>query len=160
MLITRRIKDDIHKLLTLQHPSLILDLNWSGYHLKKKVILRHIKTVLVESDYQSKILKKTMVPKGQEEQRESSEPTQSLQKMSRPFSFMSPATKGSPPKMHPLKHLAREMLGCTTTSAPPERVFSVAGNFSPNRPQLGVATFRELLLIKSSKDIYDQLQCL
>ncbi|KAG7176514.1 putative hAT family C-terminal dimerization region-containing protein 20 [Homarus americanus] len=39
--------------------------------------------------------------------------------------------KDSLPKMHSLKHLAREMLGCTSTSAPSGRVFSVAGNFSP-----------------------------
>ncbi|KAG7173470.1 hypothetical protein Hamer_G024357, partial [Homarus americanus] len=120
-------------------PSLILDLSWTGYHPKKKkvVVFRHIKTVLAEPD--STILKET---KDQEEQRESSEPTQSLQKRPHLFSSTPPATKGegcvpfdvdhlvywrkSPPKMHPLKHLAREISGCTATSAPSDRVFSVA----------------------------------
>ncbi|KAG7156102.1 hypothetical protein Hamer_G021340 [Homarus americanus] len=37
--------------------------------------------------------------------------------------------RDSPPKLHPWKHLAREMLGCKATSAPSEGVFSVAGNF-------------------------------
>ncbi|KAG7176630.1 hypothetical protein Hamer_G015437 [Homarus americanus] len=54
------------------------------YHFKKKEeIFRHAKTLLAESGCQSQILKETMGTKDQEEQRESSQPTQSLQKKPR-----------------------------------------------------------------------------
>ena len=53
-----------------------------------------------------------------------------------------------------LKRLARDMLGITATSAPSERIFSIAGNFyRPERFQLGAKTFRMLLLIKCNKAI-------
>ena len=67
----------------------------------------------------------------------------------------------SPPKMLPLKKQARELMGCTATSAPSERIFSIAGNFfTPSRANLGPTTFRDLLLIKCNRAIYEKLPCL
>jgi len=53
-----------------------------------------------------------------------------------------------------LKKMARDMLAITATSAPSERVFSIAGKYyRPDRSQLGVDTFHSLLLIKCNKQV-------
>ncbi|KAG7153343.1 hypothetical protein Hamer_G010650, partial [Homarus americanus] len=59
------------------------------------------------------------------------------------------STKEVSPTLHPLFNLARELMGCTSTSAPSERIFNIERNyFTATRAQLGVASFRSLLMIK------------
>lgn len=72
-----------------------------------------------------------------------------------PLSYWKNNTKDFPI----LSQLAREFLGCTATSAPSERVFSIAGNFyTSDRSLLGTATFRSLMFIKCNQLLYDQVQ--
>ena len=66
--------------------------------------------------------------------------------------------KEAPHAMNPLKNLARDILGCTATSAPSERVFSIAGNyFTANRAQLGVSSFRSMIMIKCNSELFAKL---
>lgn len=66
--------------------------------------------------------------------------------------------KEAPHAMNPLKNLARDILGCTATSAPSERVFSIAGNyFTANRAQLGVSSFRSMIMIKCNSELFTKL---
>ena len=52
--------------------------------------------------------------------------------------------------------LAKEFLGLTATSAPVERVFSIAGNFyTAKRNLLGPNTFRGLMFLKCNEALYD-----
>ena len=66
--------------------------------------------------------------------------------------------KEAPHAMSPLRNLARDVLGCTATSAPSERVFSIAGNyFTANRAQLGVSSFRSMIMIKCNSELFQKL---
>ena len=71
-----------------------------------------------------------------------------------PLSFW----KNNEKKFPHLSQLAREYLGCAATSAPSERVFSIAGNFyTSDRSLLGTATFRSLMFIKCNQSLYDKI---
>jgi len=60
-------------------------------------------------------------------------------------------------KLPTLAKLAKEYLGLTATSAPAERLFSIAGNFyTAKRNLLGPNTFRSLVFIKCNEDLYDE----
>ena len=64
--------------------------------------------------------------------------------------------KVSPQRMLPLMKLARGVMGCSATSAPSERVFSITWNFyTANRTMLGPSTFQKLLLIKCNKEVFE-----
>lgn len=53
-----------------------------------------------------------------------------------------------------LRKFSHAILGCCATSAPSERVFSMAGNlYTPERARLGVQTFRSLILLKCNRDL-------
>ena len=55
--------------------------------------------------------------------------------------------------------LAKEFLGLTATSAPAERLFSIAGNFyTVKRNLLGTDTFRSLMFIKCNSTIYEKVK--
>lgn len=59
--------------------------------------------------------------------------------------------------LDPLKNLARRVFGCTATSAPSDRVFSIAGNyFTANRAQRGTDYFRSMLLIKCNDELFEK----
>ena len=55
--------------------------------------------------------------------------------------------------------LAKEFLGLTATSAPAEKLFSIAGNFyTPKRNLLDTDTFRSLMFIKCNLTIYEKVK--
>ena len=55
--------------------------------------------------------------------------------------------------------LANVFLGLTATSAPAERLFSIAGNFyTAKRNLLGTDTFHSLMFIKCNSTIYEKVK--
>ena len=55
--------------------------------------------------------------------------------------------------------LAKEFLGLTATSAPAERLFSIAGNFyTAKRNLLGTDTFCNLMFIKCNSTIHEKVK--
>ncbi|XP_076808523.1 zinc finger BED domain-containing protein 4-like [Clavelina lepadiformis] len=55
--------------------------------------------------------------------------------------------------------LAKDYLGLTATSAPSERIFSIAGNFyTARRNLLGPETFRTLMFIKCNPTVFEQVK--
>ena len=66
--------------------------------------------------------------------------------------------KEVPRSLNPLNNLAKKVIGCTATSAPSERVFSITENyFTANRVQLGVSSLRLMIMIKCNSELYEKL---
>ena len=58
-----------------------------------------------------------------------------------------------------VRKYVREVMALTATSAPSERVFSIAGDFySAKRNRLSKDTFRSLLLIKMNQELFETLR--
>lgn len=67
--------------------------------------------------------------------------------------------KNNAEKFPTLANLAKQYLGLTATSAPAERVFSIAGNFyTAKRSLLGQNSFRSLVYIKCNQALYEQVK--
>ena len=57
-----------------------------------------------------------------------------------------------------LPSLFNVLFGCTATSAPSERVFSIAGHyFTPNRAQLNATSFRSMIMIKCNSELFEKM---